>query len=414
MEHKLRCNSLKCRKELSGRALVTTCSHVFCTECAAQSGLAGPGSSSRHVQEHVCPACHASLSNPDDAVIANLNPSEDYKTSVLSGLSPAIIMECAGRALSFWAYQTTQEVSYQAYLGKALADKYSGLTVHLDQVINDANAQITSLHTSLKSSNDEQKSLREKNTELAQAYKDKNRKLLQVQELYDKLKRKAMLGQMQDAAEDAIESSFRPDVAIDGGVHAYGDNDANVPPFYQDQGVPYGRPGRQPPDTTNRMGGIYSSQEGIGSQGPSFPRTIGAQADIPVTPSTHRQRLGDPTGIGLEAVPGFVSGAARSPRTTANARAPLSDLHSNFRHNERFPTGGLSSGMKVGLGSGSLPEYGAVSRPQAIQRPAPVSSFMGRRDVGQGPGSVTCFSLYKARKNWDACIMVHEALCPEN
>ncbi|KAK8060513.1 cyclin [Apiospora saccharicola] len=346
MEHKLRCNSLKCRKELSGRALVTTCSHVFCTECAAQSGLAGPGSSSRHIQEHVCPACHASLSNPDDAVIANLNPSEDYKTSVLSGLSPAIIMECAGRALSFWAYQTTQE---------ALADKYSGLTVHLDQVINDANAQITSLHTSLKSSNDEQKSLREKNTELAQAFKDKNRRLLQVQELYDKLKRKAMLGQIQDAAEDAIESNFRPDVAIDGGVHAYGDNDANVPPFYQDQGVPYGRPGRQPHDTTNRMGGIYSSQEGIGGQ-----------ADIPVTPSTHRQRLGDPMGIGLAAVPGFVSGAARSPRTTANARAPLNNLQSNFRHDTRFPTGGLSSGMKVGLGSVNLPEYGAASRPQGI------------------------------------------------
>jgi hypothetical protein len=52
--------------------------------------------------------------NLDDAVIANLNPTEDYKTSVLSGLSPNIIMECTGRALSFFAYQTSQEmlVSY--------------------------------------------------------------------------------------------------------------------------------------------------------------------------------------------------------------------------------------------------------------------------------------------------------------
>ena len=52
----------------------------------------------------------------------------------------------------------------------------------------------------------DQDSLRRKNDELVQAYKEKTRKLLQTQELYDKLKRKAMLGQMQDAAESAAES----------------------------------------------------------------------------------------------------------------------------------------------------------------------------------------------------------------
>jgi E3 ubiquitin-protein ligase CCNP1IP1 len=49
--------------------------------------------------------------NPDDAVVAQLNPSEDYKTSVLSGLTPTIIMECAGRALGFYSYQASQEAS---------------------------------------------------------------------------------------------------------------------------------------------------------------------------------------------------------------------------------------------------------------------------------------------------------------
>ena len=51
------------------------------------------------------------LLNPDDAVSTILNPTEDYKTSVLSGLDPNTIMECAGRALAFWAYQSTQEMS---------------------------------------------------------------------------------------------------------------------------------------------------------------------------------------------------------------------------------------------------------------------------------------------------------------
>ena len=43
-------------------------------------------------------------------VVTRLNPAEDYKTSVLSGLSPTIVMECAGRALAFFSYQTAQEM----------------------------------------------------------------------------------------------------------------------------------------------------------------------------------------------------------------------------------------------------------------------------------------------------------------
>lgn len=50
-------------------------------------------------------------------MVTNLNPSEDYKTSVLSGLSPEAIMECAGRALSFWSYQMTQDLSVILFLG---------------------------------------------------------------------------------------------------------------------------------------------------------------------------------------------------------------------------------------------------------------------------------------------------------
>ena len=56
------------------------------------------------------------LINPDDVVVATLNPTEDYKTSVLSGLNPNVIMECAGRALNFWAYQTMQEMSVEEIL----------------------------------------------------------------------------------------------------------------------------------------------------------------------------------------------------------------------------------------------------------------------------------------------------------
>lgn len=116
----LRCNIIRCRNHLEHRAVVTTCSHIFCTVCAEGHGLL-PGistnaslhrasSSHTHFNQRVCPACRTGLVAPDDAVLTTLNPSEDYKTSLLSGLNPGLIMEIAGRGLAFWNYQATQEV----------------------------------------------------------------------------------------------------------------------------------------------------------------------------------------------------------------------------------------------------------------------------------------------------------------
>ena len=80
-------------------------SHVFCNQCSDSLGLTAPANVNR-----ICPACQTALPQPDDAVSTSLQPTEDYKTSVLSGLNPSTIMECAGRALAFWSYQSTQEM----------------------------------------------------------------------------------------------------------------------------------------------------------------------------------------------------------------------------------------------------------------------------------------------------------------
>ncbi|KAI1383602.1 uncharacterized protein F4822DRAFT_434715 [Hypoxylon trugodes] len=322
MDHRLRCNVLKCRKELGDRALVTTCSHIFCIDCASRLGLTGQ----RHEHRNSCPACGAQLTNPDDAVISNLDPSEDYKTSVLSGLNPNIIIECANRGLSFWAYQVTQEVVYQEYLGKTLTEKYSDLSVHLDSTKAD------------------QDSLRRKYDELSQAYKEKNRKLLQVQELYDKLKRKAMLGQLQDAAEDAVDSTLHG-AQFETGIQAsvdYGDHEA----IYQQQQHSLLQEQQRMP-----MG--QKHQSATQDYGTSWPRTIGAQSNVPITPSSHRQRLGDPTTTGLSTIPGLVAGTPRVQHTSIVTRVPQSE--------------------------------GLANVSQFAQRPTPVSSTFSRRPAGGQP-----------------------------
>ena len=146
MEHALACNNLKCRRELLKQALVTTCSHIFCVQCADSLGITAHSADRRTS----CPACKSPLANPDDAVIAHLNPSEEYKTSILSGLSPKTIMECAGRALSFWAYQTTQDICYQQYLYKNVQAKFSRLNLQLQKTVNEANSEMENLQQKIQ------------------------------------------------------------------------------------------------------------------------------------------------------------------------------------------------------------------------------------------------------------------------
>ncbi|EED13158.1 conserved hypothetical protein [Talaromyces stipitatus ATCC 10500] len=201
----LRCNSLTCRKTLNDRAAVTT-------SCAETLGLAPQTQKNR-----ICPACQANLRNPDDVVSTVLNPTEDYKTSVLGGLDPTMIIECAGRALSFWAYQTTQEICYQEYLSKGLTEKYSNLNTEKEKLINSANAEISSLQNKLADMQMAQDQLQKRNDELIALYHEKCKKHTQMTNLYNLLKSRAMPSQIQAATAasrhfDALPSTERRNV----------------------------------------------------------------------------------------------------------------------------------------------------------------------------------------------------------
>jgi hypothetical protein len=66
------------------------------------------------------------------------------------------------------------------------------------------------------------KNLRQKNEELGQSLREKARKHAQTQELYDKLKRRAMLGQVQNAASEAVDHTIQASVTADGFVDRVG------------------------------------------------------------------------------------------------------------------------------------------------------------------------------------------------
>lgn len=161
-------------------------------------------------------------------------------------------MECAGRALSFWSYQVSQDLYvlgprlrdvsslltsttlssiWEAHRCRALTARCHEMSKEVDRVVNDANSHLVDAQNKIQSKSPshpfvpwpippavcrqylpdmaaEQDELRKRNEELSQAYKEKNRKLLSTQELYDKLKRRLMLGQIQEAASEAVDATI--------------------------------------------------------------------------------------------------------------------------------------------------------------------------------------------------------------
>ena len=247
-------------------------SHIFCLPCSEHHGLLAPASDRR-----VCPACHTILINHDDAASTNLNPPEDYKTSVLSGLSPTTIMECAGRGLAFWAYQSTQEMYiyqnalcgklmrhriYQEFLARSLTDKCQWLNGDMERIVHEANSEIDSLSQKLSrmisalasccgtcdsltaEMEVEHEKMKADKANLAAALREKARKHQQTHELYERLRRKEMAAATQSAAFDTADD-----------VLQYGHNRPHDSHLDLESAVPYNNHGRAGSDGSGGPGG---------------------------------------------------------------------------------------------------------------------------------------------------------------
>lgn len=288
---------------LALRPLTTANSHVFCSDCADTTGL------SRSTNAHrTCPACNASLHNPDDVVVAGLSPSEDYKTSVLSGLSPTIIMECASRALAFHSYQTSQEIIYQEHLAKGLTDKYDTLSQQMDQLIHDANAQIKALQDKMQGTSRphpiytprtyscaamqaEQEALETKNFELAKAYKEKTIAHQRVQNHYQALKGQVNLTHVARAAGNEAAHTLQ---------NARGDRFIDRLP-----GTRTGTANYSQMNMSHQAGGgrMHNRDFSRSSENSGRLQQSGIHIGAPLNPSLQRRVLGGRNNIGRELTP---------------------------------------------------------------------------------------------------------------
>ncbi|KFY11045.1 hypothetical protein V492_04708 [Pseudogymnoascus sp. VKM F-4246] len=351
--------------ELNDEAIVTTCSHIFCLDCASRLLFAN-GSN-----RPLCPACNQHLVNEDDVAQAKLHPSEDYKTSVLSGLNPNTIMECAGRAVNFWAYQTSQEILYQGVQARVLTDRYNKLKGQIDTIVRDANNEMSEMRTERDNAITDLNNSQKKNHELAQSLHAKSKQQAHTQELYDKLKRRDQMSQVQNAASDAVDQTIQGPAAANG----YSDHfrRANEPPL------------RSP---------IFASLQGNSMAPPPVPTSMpqsgmagrtGLSHGVAQTPSSNRQRLnGEPNaGVVMANMQNHRSLSTPMQPRVSPARGLFGGMRPTASGGNGFAGYGMSAGLKV---SHTPPPLG-VDGMRIAQRPASANFIGGRSSVyGGAPG----------------------------
>ena len=121
----------------------------------------------------------------------------------------------------------------------------------------------------------DQDSLRRKNEEIIQALREKTRKHLQTQELYDKLKCKGQMGQIQEAAMDAADHTIQASFMANHYTNRVGNDTQRVPPPPLFTAPPSNRRPNIPQNITNitsqtsRVGAPTHGWAGFSSQGSS-------------------------------------------------------------------------------------------------------------------------------------------------
>ncbi|KAJ4456553.1 putative E3 ubiquitin-protein ligase CCNB1IP1 [Paratrimastix pyriformis] len=176
-----RCN--KCWKptERTGNAYITTCSHIFCSQCGDPL-FAGGGTAE-------CPACHRILAGRD-VQLMELSPGEAFQRMACWGLEPETILEMVNNALEFYAYQKQNEVVYASFLSKKVESKatqqervYSDKMVEGQNSVNTLNRQIDTLRQDLAA-------IKQESQELQSQVSEKERQYAKLESGYEALRLK--------------------------------------------------------------------------------------------------------------------------------------------------------------------------------------------------------------------------------
>ncbi|XP_041374599.1 E3 ubiquitin-protein ligase CCNB1IP1-like [Gigantopelta aegis] len=182
MEGDLICNFKKCRKHLTTYAWVTSCSHIFCDEHGTKE----------FNKSFDCPACETTLSRKFDIIRVDLQPTEEYKSMVLAGQKPEVIMEICARSLAFWTYQSHQERAYQEYMATKAKNQAAQLEQYYEQIMLRTQTELSSLKSNLATVKKELEEAKKMHNSVGEKLMERSRQYQKLQSLYDALRRKCI------------------------------------------------------------------------------------------------------------------------------------------------------------------------------------------------------------------------------
>jgi E3 ubiquitin-protein ligase CCNP1IP1 len=260
-------------------------------------------------------------------------------------------------------------------LCKNLTEKYGHINSQLDKVVNEANAQLQNLQNKIQGWDSQavhglymiltfktgltidSRSLHEKNNELIEMYRDKSKKHAQTQHLYDTLKKRILMSQVETAASDNVAQTLktmaggaRPGTFNGIGFAQAGGLDVNAVRERQSNTIPVNEHGIEQLHRHQRQGSGSNTSGDMAAMPP--PDHIPSRHRVQSTTPLHRTQLpgarpaAPRSQIPMStARPAFV-GENRPPRSAL--RHSLGSSHVN-RNSLGSATGfGFTAGMKVG------------------------------------------------------------------
>ncbi|CEG72950.1 hypothetical protein RMATCC62417_08422 [Rhizopus microsporus] len=156
----------------------------------------------------VCPACNTSLTESGDIIMTQLNPSEQYKSSVLAGLKPEVILDISGRAIAFYEYQVSQELCFQSMLQSNIEDKYNSLREQYNMMNRDFNNILKVEREKQTTLVKEKEMEKRKYQQLYNQLEEKTKQFQKLQNMYEKLKRKTIQPNMQQQQNNLIPTAL--------------------------------------------------------------------------------------------------------------------------------------------------------------------------------------------------------------
>ncbi|CAM6012185.1 unnamed protein product [Sphagnum balticum] len=180
----MKCNS--CWRDLDGRAVATTCGHIFCTEDASKIVDS---------DDSTCPICEEIL-NKSKMKPVDLVPTDEWINMVMVGAPPQAIMKSALKGVGFWIGQ--KDVELQVTVRKAIqlhekSEKMQAKYLEkMKQVEVAYMGKLQQLHKAsmqkIQALEEERQNFINDKNELQDKYTEKSRQKRKLEEMYDALR----------------------------------------------------------------------------------------------------------------------------------------------------------------------------------------------------------------------------------